>query len=79
CMEYKLPRVLKGPFWPEKVPALNLNPVGDFFEIDAVGVEHGRFYERMLSRDEVDQLAKKFSQEEKRRILRGIQAFFGWG
>ncbi|MDW8245740.1 MAG: helicase-related protein [Sandaracinaceae bacterium] len=78
-MECKLPRVLEGPFWPEKVRVLNLTPVGDFLEIDAVGVEHGRFYERMLSRDEVDQLAKKFSQEEKEKDFKGNPSLFRLG
>lgn len=53
-MQIQEGNILKGPFWPEKVRVLSTKAIGQSqIRIEAVGLETSRFYNPILSQDDV--------------------------
>jgi hypothetical protein len=57
-MEIKPDSILQSPFWPEKVRVISVKPIGDNqIRIEAVGVETQRFYNPVLSSEDLEKIA----------------------
>jgi superfamily II DNA or RNA helicase len=57
-MEIKPDSILQSPFWPEKVRVISVKPIGDNqVRIEAVGVETQRFYNPVLSSEDLEKIA----------------------
>jgi superfamily II DNA or RNA helicase len=56
-MQIKPDSILQSPFWPEKVRVISVKPIGDSqIKIEAVGVETQRFYNPILSLEDVKKI-----------------------
>lgn len=48
--------ILEGPFWSEKIRVISVKTIGEYIKIEAVGLETEKFYNPVLSKEEVKKI-----------------------
>ncbi|HWY28413.1 MAG TPA: hypothetical protein VNW25_04045, partial [Candidatus Sulfotelmatobacter sp.] len=66
--------ILEAPFWPEKIKVIACRLIGSSLEVQGKGLKTGRFFERVLSTEELN--AVKFSPALKRTFEGSPDNFF---
>jgi len=66
--------ILEGPFWPERIRVISIKRIGNNIEVCGVGLNTGRFYSRILTRNDLE---KTKQVGLKKKDFRGdAEAFF---